>query len=319
MTNESKKYKKIDEKILDGYWDKINELPNYILLKIAFETIDSNGGGDLKFEEIIFSPLGKLLGPICEQIDYDQNKIISYSEWIFLFEKIKDNLGEKLFRTFIVDMLWTADIIPDDSIISCYRLGKIILNSRKRKTHDFDNIYGDLPELYFIDFKNGNGSKSLENHSYDLYHELLRLSNGKTHLSLPEIMILFKYLDENEILKIFTKINDKSKQISFNEFFEYLISIDKKDLELIMKSFDNRKYKNIVTKLKPNYHNQQNKLDHQNITNINQNDKLDNDELNLNINKNSLEDSYIDVNSSEIVDQKQYSCLGWIKNYFKFY
>jgi len=116
-------YTPVPEGKRDAEWKALDKISTAQLVALAFDTIDSNFDGQLSRKELKFSSLGPFLQKVWTNIDDNHDLVITKEEWTAFCNGKEIELGKAAFKTFMVDMLWNADIAPPDAPVKTSSAG----------------------------------------------------------------------------------------------------------------------------------------------------------------------------------------------------
>ena len=108
------------------------------------------------------------------------------------------------------------------SIIDLEVIGFIILDSIEYP--DFEKSINNSEidtNIFKINYKNGFGNISIDQHIEVLYNELLEIIDGNL-ITENDLFKLFTYFSDKDIHKIYKSINLNSKNINFKEFYFFI-------------------------------------------------------------------------------------------------
>lgn len=89
--------------------------------------------------------------------------------------------------------------------------------------------------LDVFDFENGFSPGTMEVHCRRLFDTILDTDEYGSHISLDEMMSIFSEIDDMlKVEVVFFKFNRSSRQISYDEFTEFMLMIKETDLYMLM-------------------------------------------------------------------------------------
>jgi len=94
--------------------EKYQTLGSDALIKRLWDTIDSDSGGSIEKNEVLYSPFKEMLMPYWGKLDADQSGRVSSEEWNSFLKKLKQEKGEAGFNKFLAYMTYQGDVDVSD-------------------------------------------------------------------------------------------------------------------------------------------------------------------------------------------------------------